>query len=99
MPASLELNRGFCPEGTPRELAKAATGQRAGSDDEALTQLAEWTRRLNGELGIPPRLRDLKDISPDRDEILARALDDHCHRTNPRPCGESELLEMWERVW
>lgn len=98
LPHVLEFNREFCPEIAPMELA-AAAGLRVASDGEAVDRLAQWLRELNDELGIPSRLRDLKDLAADREEILACALDDHCHRTNPRPCGPKDFVELWERAW
>jgi alcohol dehydrogenase class IV len=98
LPAVLEFNCKYLREWAPRELA-AAAGLEAESDGEAVERLAGWLRGLNDELGIPARLRDLEDLSADRDEIIERALDDHCHLTNPRPCGPREMHELWEKAW
>jgi alcohol dehydrogenase class IV len=97
-PAALEFNRAHTRPGALRELA-TAVGIHAATDEDALERVVDWLRGLNAELGIPPRLRDLKDIARDREEILARALDDHCHRTNPRPCAREDFVELWERVY
>jgi 4-hydroxybutyrate dehydrogenase len=98
LPCALELNREHCAPGTLEELA-AAVGLPTRSPGEACERLVSWLRSLNQEMRIPERLRDLKDMASSRDEILARALEDHCHRTNPRPCGPGEMLELWERAW
>ena len=98
LPAGLELNRGHCPEGVPCELA-AAVGLPAGTDETAIDALAEWTRALARDLELPPRLRDLDGLGGDRDNVIERALLDHCHRTNPRACGRDEFVELWERAW
>jgi alcohol dehydrogenase class IV len=98
LPHAIEFNREHFREGVPRALAGAALLSSA-SDEDAVRELAGWIRELNAELDIPERLRDAGVPAERRDEILARALDDHCHRTNPRPCGPAEMRELWERAW
>lgn len=98
LPHALEFNRAHAPAGVWQKLAAALQLSHA-STDKAFDRVLEWARELNAVCGVPMRLRDLKDLAPDREEILARALDDHCHRTNPRPCGVPELEELWQRAY
>lgn len=95
LPASLEFNREHL-EATTVETLLTCLGREAGGGLDALIAFfREWL----DELGIPPRLRDLGFGDGRREEILARALDDHCHLTNPRPCGPDDLAEFWELAW
>ena len=71
----------------------------AGAWGTALAKVLDWLRGWNERFGVPSRLRDLSFPEADRDEILDRSLDDHCHLTNARPCQRADLEELWERAW
>jgi alcohol dehydrogenase class IV len=98
LPAAIEFNRRHSAPGALRELARRLDLP-AESDSGAADRLIDWLRGLNRELAIPERLRGLADLERDRGEILDRALEDHCHRTNPRPCARSDLEELWELAY
>jgi len=62
---------------------------------------AAWreVEHLAGAIGIPRRLRDVG-VTPDLLEPLARAaLEDSCHRTNPRPCTYEDLLALYREAF
>jgi len=98
LPFALEFNRDHCVAATWTKLARALNvpGLTEGG---AFESVLAWSLDLRKRLDIPERLRNLRDLSADRDEILARAFDDHCHRTNPRPCAPEELKELWEAAY
>ena len=98
LPVVLEFNRAHLEPGIAIEMA-IATQLEAKNDTAAADRLVGWLQELNGEFGIPARLRDLGVPEEDRAETVARALDDHCHRTNPRKCGAEEIAELWEHAW
>jgi 4-hydroxybutyrate dehydrogenase len=98
LPHALEFNRAHVRAGTWEKLA-AALGLTNANSNAAFEAILYWLRELNEACDVPPRLGALKELSSDREEILARALDDHCHRTNPRPCGVREFEEFWQRSY
>jgi alcohol dehydrogenase class IV len=98
LPHALRFNRDHVASDVGIFLA-AAAGLKAKSDPRAMDALADWVGKLIEQLEIPRRLRDLG-VPPHReDEIVARALEDHCHLTNPRPCGEKEMHELFQAAW
>lgn len=65
----------------------------------AVDALAREIHSLTRSLELPVRLRDLDIPLAIRDEAIARALDDHCHKTNPRPCDGATFGEIWDEAW
>ena len=98
LPRAIRFNRAHCPLGTGRILA-AGVGLDATSDAQGLDALAAWVHEFVSRLGIPGRLRDLGVPDDRENEIVSRALEDHCHLTNPRPCGEREMRELFQKAW
>jgi 4-hydroxybutyrate dehydrogenase len=98
LPHALRFNRDHVASNTGILLA-AAAGLKAKSDAHAMDALAAWVDDLVAKLEIPRRLRDLG-VAPHReDEIVSRALEDHCHLTNPRPCGEKDMRDLFQAAW
>ena len=61
--------------------------------------VANYLEKLNHQLGITQRLRDL-DVPNERlAELADHALEDPCHLTNPRKCGQTDLLKLYEELW
>jgi len=98
LPHAIRFNRAHCPLGTGRILA-AGVGLDATSDAQGLDALAAWVDELVSRLGISRRLRDLGVPEDRENEIVSRALEDHCHLTNPRPCGEREMRQLFQAAW
>ena len=64
------------------------------SCDSKGTELAEAVRELNARLGLPTGLAAMG-VTPDLfDKVIAGALVDHCHKTNPRLASAEEYREM-----
>lgn len=100
LPAAIAFNREHFAAGVPSAMARAAGLElRGDGDGEAADRLAAWLSWLCAALEIPPRLRDIGVRESDRAEVIARALEDHCHRTNPRRCGRDDFEELWENAW
>jgi len=78
----------------PEALAEAAValGEMPGAGPEALARRAvERVRALARDAGIPPRLRDVGVREEQLPGLAAKAFEDACHRTNPRPCQAADL--------
>jgi alcohol dehydrogenase class IV len=87
--------------GKMAELARIAGIPGAAAMDEARAAQAfvDWLAALKRELGIPATLGALKAKRPvTKDDIPALidvAIDDTCHRTNPRPCTRADFERLF----
>jgi 4-hydroxybutyrate dehydrogenase len=79
------------------ERVAQAMGLDIGSDPAG--DVANYLEKMNQQLGITQRLRDL-DVPEERlAELAKHALEDPCHLTNPRKCGQADLLKLYEKLW
>jgi alcohol dehydrogenase class IV len=70
-------------------------GEPGREDDASLAAAAiARVRELTAELRLPPRLRDAGVREDDLPRIARQAFGDASHQTNPRPCGEADLLAI-----
>ncbi|HLL81413.1 MAG TPA: iron-containing alcohol dehydrogenase, partial [Longimicrobium sp.] len=93
LPAVMEFNRGA----SAARLAQVAIamGDNSLARDEVLAGNAiERVRKLNQEIGIPARLRDVGVKQEDLERIAAKAFVDASHQGNPRKCTEEDLLAI-----
>jgi len=93
LPAMMEFNLDVAAP----QLAEVAValGAPPSDDERALARLAvERVRALSREIGIPERLRDARVREEQLPLLAEKALQDNCHRTNPRPCRGEDLLAM-----
>jgi 4-hydroxybutyrate dehydrogenase len=96
LPHALRFNRAAAG---PRigELARRMGLGRSGDAEGHLITLIEL---LRARLPLPRRLGELEGLSRDRIPDYARlAMLDHCHRTNPRPCTETDMEDLLGRAW
>src|SRR5216683_3142644 len=98
LPTVMEFNRGACTGRLAR--AAIAMGDNPLARPELLAEkVVDDVRKLNAEIGIPPRLRDAGVQEADLPRIAARAFEDASHRTNPRPCSQEDLLAMLKAAY
>jgi len=93
LPTVMEFNRASC---TAR-LAKVAVamGDNSITREEVLAGNAvERVRKLNAQIGIPARLRDVGVKESDLGVVAQKAFQDASHLTNPRKCSEDDLLAI-----
>ena len=57
-------------------------------------ELAGAVKGLNARLGLPSGLREMGVTVDLYDQIVERALHDHCHKTNPREASPSDYRKM-----
>lgn len=80
------------PSATARmaELAHAAGTGATGSDEARAQAFVAWLGQLKRRIGIPAGLAGKVDTAR-IPELVAIAIDDTCHRTNPRKCTREDF--------
>jgi alcohol dehydrogenase class IV len=68
---------------------------RALLDPEAKS-LSQAVRDLRARAGLPNGLSSEGITSADLPKLADKAIEDACHRSNPRPCTRTDLLKMYE---
>ena len=83
------------------ELAHVARvpGGESGSDEARASAFVVWLGRLKQALGIPAKLSDYaaarRVTAADLDALVAIAVADTCHQTNPRPCSADDFRRLF----
>jgi alcohol dehydrogenase class IV len=68
------------------------------SDEEAAQKAVDTVRALNREIGIPERLSQVGVTVEMILELSRKAMEDGCHRTNPRPCTVEDMVELYRKA-
>ncbi len=87
LPAVVEFNEAVIPE----KLAKI----KAILDPKAKS-LADALRALRAELGLPNGLAAVGVTKADIPKLADKAIEDACHRSNPRPTTRVDLAKLYE---
>jgi hypothetical protein len=96
LPAVVRFNASAESMVRERRLARMAHAMGLGACDAQGTQIAEAIRQMNARLGLPSGLAAM-DVTRDMfGPIIAGALADHCHKTNPRLATAEDYTEMLE---
>jgi hypothetical protein len=72
-----------------------AVGVARGSSEASAAAFVEWLTKLKREVGIPAKLGDVKVTRQHLPRLLDVAVDDICHRTNPRPCARGDFERLF----
>ncbi len=77
----------------------AVPGGDAGSEEARARAFVEWLAALKHELGIPAKLSDYRGArvvtKADVPALVDIAVNDICHRTNPRPCTKADFEALF----
>jgi alcohol dehydrogenase class IV len=96
LPHALRFNRAAA---SPR-IAELARRMGLGRSGDSVGHLITLTELLLVRLPLPRRLGDLDGLARDRIPHYARlAMQDHCHRTNPRSCTQPDFEALLEQAW
>lgn len=79
-------------QAVPERFAEPARALGAGSGDK----LAEALRKLRSVLGLPDGLAAAGVRKDQLNRLADLAIEDACHRLNPRPCTRADLLALYE---
>jgi len=64
--------------------------------DPAAKSCADAVRALRKRVGLPETLSSEGVTKADVPKLAAKAFEDACHRSNPRPCTEGDLAKLYE---
>ena len=67
-------------------------------EGDAAQRVVEAVRALNREVGIPDRLHEVGIREGMIPELAQKAMEDGCHRTNPRPCTVGDLAALYRKA-
>ena len=82
----------FNAEAAREKMAELARVADAGTSPE---DFIAWLTRLKAELGIPARLSEVGAKPGHVPALVALAIKDTCHQTNPRKCTESDFGQLF----
>jgi len=95
LPAVVAFNASADSIRTERRLERMAHAM--GLTDSAA--IPQAIKNLNARLGLPVGLREMG-VQPEQfPSIIAGAMADHCHKTNPRLASEQDYLDMLQASW
>ncbi|KFC61981.1 Alcohol dehydrogenase [Devosia sp. LC5] len=92
MPAVLRFNRAAPASIAQDKFTRIALAMGLGSSDAVESEITDMTRAI----GLPARLSELGVTRDLFDRIVAGALADHSHKTNPREASGEDYLAMLE---
>ena len=75
-----------------------AVGVAAGSAAASAAAFVAWLTALKREVGIPATLGAIKVTRAHLPRLLDVAVDDICHRTNPRPCTRADFERIFSEA-
>lgn len=93
LPAVLDYNRTVIPERIA-EIARQL-GVKGADDNTMSFECAGAVRALRKSIGLPADLSSQGIEESDLPRLAALAYEDVCHRLNPRPCTEEDLLSLY----
>src|SRR5437773_2964769 len=96
LPAVVRFNASADTMIKDRRLQRMAHAMGLGACDSAGTEVADAIRETNARLGLPSGLAAMGVGSDLVERIVAGAMADHCHKTNPRTASEQDYREMIE---
>jgi 4-hydroxybutyrate dehydrogenase len=94
LPAVVRFNASAESMRRERRLQRMAHAMGLPSCDAEGTEVAEAIREMNARLGLPSGLRAMGVDESVFDRVIAGALNDHCHKTNPRLASADDYRRM-----
>jgi alcohol dehydrogenase class IV len=96
LPAVVRFNAGADSVVKERRMARMAHAMGLAPSDEPGTQVADAIREMNARLGLPRGLAEIGVTPALFDRVIAGAMADHCHKTNPRLASPEDYRAMLE---
>ena len=94
LPAVIRFNAAAESIQREQRLQRMAHAMGLPGCDAQGTEVAEAVREMNARLGLPAGLAALG-VGPEHFEaVIAGAMKDHCHKTNPRLASAEDYRQM-----
>jgi alcohol dehydrogenase class IV len=74
-------------------------GVEKSSRDASADAFVDWLMKLKNEIGIPARLGEMGVNMSHLDRLVAIAVPDICHQTNPRPCSKEDFVRIFSEAF
>ena len=68
------------------------------SPEQAAQAAIDQVTQLCKDIGIPSRLREVNVKSEMIPRLAEQAMADQCHLTNPRPCTEGDMIDLYQQA-
>lgn len=98
LPYTMAFNRDAARERLRDIAAAFGVNIHALSADEAAQAAIDQVAQLCKEVGIPSRLREVKVTAGMIPTLAQKAMADGCHLTNPRPCTEQDMMNLYRNA-
>ena len=99
LPAVMRFNRDVSA-GKYAKIARAFGIDISGmSDVEAADKAIEAVVDLSRRIGIPKTLTEVGVRQQQLGTLAKKAFEDPCHQSNPRPCTQEDLLNLYEEAY
>ncbi len=81
-------------------MADLAHNMGVGRGEDGPRHFITLTELVLKRLPLPGRLGEVEGLDQSRiGEYAGLAMQDHCHRTNPRPCSVGDMEDLLQRAW
>ncbi len=96
LPHALRFNR----EAASQRMAEVASQLGLGRSGDGPAHLITLSELLLTRLNLPAQLRTIEGLDHQKIPHYAQlAMQDHCHRTNPRPCTQADMERLLDQAW
>jgi 4-hydroxybutyrate dehydrogenase len=97
LPAVVRFNAAAPSVKAELRMARMAYAMGMGTPSNPSEDVAMAVTEMNARLGLPSGLRAMGVEFDWLDRVVAGALADHCHKTNPREAGDRDYREILVR--
>ncbi len=77
------------------QVLAQTVGVEKSSKESSADAFIDWLTKLKAEIGIPATLAAMGVNESHLDRLVAIALPDICHQTNPRPCTKEDFVRIF----
>ena len=99
MPPVMKFNLEYAKEGYADIAAALGVDTSGMSFDEAASAAIAAVCQLSQDVGIPKSLRKVGLQRDSLPHMAKNAMLDGCHKLNPRPCTEEDMLRLYEEAF
>jgi alcohol dehydrogenase class IV len=98
LPYAMAFNREAAKDRLKDIAAAFGVDVQALPADESAQSAIEQVAQLCKDIGIPSRLRDVNVTEEMIPVLVEKAMADGCYLTNPRPCTEQDMIDLYRQA-